>query len=159
MIVKIGVKTLDPQLVAYKELNPGESESEAFAHLNAEVHEKGAKPKEPTMIIYYDPKGSDSCHREVLVPVNNEANGLNTKILPKIKAGFIVYSGTSHPTEYYYEELTKYLNSRGLHPVNKNFCSIEAVYQPEQYDLSSGSFIDEDAQETWTTEILLPIDN
>jgi hypothetical protein len=38
------------------------------------------------------------------------------------------------------------------------FCSIEAIYQPDQYGLSYGSFIDEDAQETWTTEILIPVE-
>ena len=37
-------------------MKPGESEAEAFAKLNAEAHEKGAKVSDPTMIIYYDPK-------------------------------------------------------------------------------------------------------
>ena len=158
MIVKIGVKTLTGQLVAYRELKPGESESEAFAKLNAEAHEKGAKVSDPTMIIYYDPRDTTGCRREVLVPVDKDAQGLKTKKLPELRAGFIVYSGASHPAEHYYEELRKHLEQRGLKPATKHFCSMEAIYQPDTFGLSSGSFIDEDAQEIWTTEILVPIE-
>jgi len=156
--LKIGVKTLTSLLVAYRELKPGENEAEAFARLNAEVHEKGVKPSDPTMIIYYDPKDSENCRREVLVPVDKEAYGLKTKRLPEFRAGFIVYSGVQHPVEHYYNELGKHLEQRGLKPVSKNFCSMEAVYQPDTYGLSTGSYIDEDVQEHWTTEILLPIE-
>jgi effector-binding domain-containing protein len=158
MIVKIGVKTLTNQLVAYHELKPGESEAEAFAKLNAEAHEKGAKVSDPTMIIYYDPKDAHGCRSEVLVPVNKDAPGLKTKKLPEIRAGFVVYSGASHPAEYYYEELRKHLEQRGLKPATQHFCSMEAVYQPDTFGLSTGSFIDEDAQEIWTTEILIPLE-
>ncbi len=158
MIVKIGVKTLNDELVAYRELRPGESEAEAFAKLNAEAHEKGARVSDPTMVVYYDPKEAKSCRREVLVPVDREVLGLKTRRLPALRAGFIVYSGVSHPAEYYYEELMKHLKERGLKPVTKNFCSMEAVYQPDNFALSSGSFIDEDSQDIWTTEILVPIE-
>jgi len=158
MIVKIGVKTLTSQLVAYRELKPGESEAEAFAKLNAEAHEKGAKVSDPTMIIYYDPKDAPSCRREVLVPVDKDTPGLKTKKLPEIRAGFIVYSGANHPSEHYYEELQKHLEQRGLKPVTNHFCHMEAVYQPDTFGLSTGSFIDEDAQEVWTTEILIPVE-
>ena len=61
MIVKIGVKTLTNQLVAYRELKHGESEAEVFAKLNAEAQEKGTKVSDPTMIIYYDPKERHKC--------------------------------------------------------------------------------------------------
>ncbi len=158
MIVKIGVKTLAEQLVAYHALKPGEGEAEAFAKLNAEAHEKGVRVSDPTMIIYYDPRDAKGCRREVLVPVDREATGLKTKKLPPLRAGFIVYSGAAKPVEYYYEELKKHLDSRGLKPAAGSFCSMEAVYQPDTYGLSSGSFIDEDAQENWTTEILVPIE-
>ncbi len=158
MILKIGVKTLTPLLVAYRELKPGENEAEAFAHLNAEAHEKGVTPSDPTMIIYYDPKDSENCRREVLVPVDKEAPGLKTKKLSEFRAGFIVYSGAQHPAEHYYSELRKHLEQRGLKPASKNFCSMEAVYQPDTYGLSTGSYIDEDVQEHWTTEILLPLE-
>jgi effector-binding domain-containing protein len=158
MIVKIGVKTLNDELVAYRELKPGEGEAEAFAKLNAEAHEKGVRVKDPTMIIYYDPKDAAGCRREVLVPVDRDAPGLKTKKLPPLRAGFIVYSGASHTVEYYYEELKKHLEQRGLKPASHHFCSMEAVYQPDTFGLSSGSFIDEDAQEIWTTEILVPIE-
>ena len=159
MIVKIGIKTLNNQFVAYRELKPGESEAEAFAKLNAEAHEKGARVNDPTMIIYYDPKNTKDCRREVLVPVDKDFQGLKTKKLPEIRAGFIVYSGASHPVEHYYGELLKHLEERGLKPATKNFCSMEAVYQPDTFGLSTGSFIDEDAQEVWTTEILVPIED
>ncbi len=158
MIVKIGVKTLNDELVAYRELKPGESETEAFAKLNSEAHEKGARVKDPTMIIYYDPKDVKSCRREALVPIDREVSGLKTKKLPPLRAGFIVYSGVSHPAEYYYEELMKHLKERGLKPVTKDFCQMEAVYQPDNFALSSGSFIDEDSQDVWTTEIIVPIE-
>ncbi len=158
MIIKIGVKTLGDVLVAYRELKAGESEIEAFAKLNAEAHAKGARVADPTMIIYYDPKDAKGCRREVLVPVNKEVEGLKTRKLPDIRAGFIVYSGTNQPPEYYYEELEKHLKERGLKPASKSFCSMEAVYQPDNFNLSSGSFIDEDSQDTWSTEILIPIE-
>jgi effector-binding domain-containing protein len=158
MIVKIGIKTLINQLVTYRELKPGESETEAFAKLNSEAHEKGARVNDPTMIIYYDPKNTEDCRREVLVPIDKDVQGLRTKKLPEIRAGFIVYSGASHPVEHYYKELLKHLEERGLKPDTKNFCSMEAVYQPDTFGLSTGSFIDEDAQEVWTTEILLPLE-
>jgi effector-binding domain-containing protein len=158
MILKIGVKTLASLLVAYRELKPGENEAEAFARLNAEAHEKGVKPSDPTMIIYYDPKDSENCRREVLVPVDKEASGLKTKKLPEFRAGFIVYTGAQHTAEHYYNDLRKHLEQRGLKPASKNFCSMEAVYQPDTYGLSTGSYIDEDVQEHWTTEILLPIE-
>jgi effector-binding domain-containing protein len=158
MIVKIGVKTLNNQLVAYHELKPGENEAEAFAKLNAEAHEKGARVSDPTMIIYYDPKDKQGCRRDVLVPVDKDVPGLKTKKLPEIRAGFIVYSGANHPFEYYYEELQKHLQQRGLKPATHHFCHMEAVYQPDTFGLSEGSFIDEDAQEVWTTEILIPVE-
>jgi hypothetical protein len=158
MIVKIGVKTLNNDLVAYRELKTGESETEAFAKLNSEAHEKGTKVNDPTMVIYYDPKEAINCRREVLVPVDREVLGLKTKKLTPIRAGFIVYSGVSHPPEYYHEELMKYLRERGLKPSTSRFCTMEAVYQPDNFALSSGSFIDEDSQDTWTTEILVPLE-
>jgi len=156
VILHIGVKTLDPQLVAYKALKPGDSDTEAFAELNAELHTKGAKPTDPTMIIYYDPKEAPGCRREVMIGVDRAVEGVSTKKLPKIKAAFIVYAGTKN-IGHYYEELTRYMESRGLKPAG-GFCSIEAIYPPDQYGLSYGSFIDEDAQETWTTEILIPVE-
>jgi len=156
VILHIGVKTLDPQLVAYKALKPGDSDTEAFAELNAELHAKGAKPTDPTMIIYYDPKEAPGCRREVMIGVDRAVEGVPTKKLPKIKAAFIVYADTKN-IGHYYEELTKYMESRGLKQVD-GFCSIEAIYQPDQYGLSYGSFIDEDAQETWTTEIRIPVE-
>lgn len=158
MILHIGVKTIDPQLVAYKKLEFGQNEADAFAKLNAEVYEKGTRPKDPTMIIYYDPKEKAVCRREIIVPIDKDVEGLSTKTLPKIRAGFIVFSGTRHPVEYYYEQLRKHLEEHGLKASTETVCSIEAQYQPDQFNLSSGSFIDEDAQETWTTEILLPIE-
>ena len=159
MIIKIGVKTLSPQVVAYKELQEGDDEAAVFASLNAEVNSKGADPSDPTMIVFYDPKGSMNCRREVMVAINKEAPGLKIKKLPQITAGFIVYSDTKYQVEYYYAQLEQYLKERGLKTATNEINSIEAFYQPYQYDLGIGSYIDEDAQEIWVLEIIIPVEN
>jgi hypothetical protein len=110
------------------------------------------------MIIYYDPKEKKECRKEIIVPIDKQVAGLKTKVLPRIRAGFIVYSGVQYPIEYYYEQLERYLSEKGFKHSTITACSIEAQYQPDQFNLSTGSFIDEDAQETWTTEILLPVE-
>jgi len=58
--------------------------------------------------------------------------------------------------EHYYGELYRYMEEQGLKP-SAQMCSIEAVYQPAEYGLSYGSFIDEDTPEHWSTEIMIPV--
>jgi effector-binding domain-containing protein len=158
MIHHMGVRTTQPELVAYKTLEPDESEAVALAELNSELRRKGARPREPTMIVFLDQRDAPSCRREVMIPVERKVEGVKTKTLPSMKAGFVVYSGTEKPIDYYYEILLKHIEERGLRP-SGSVCSIEAVYPPEQMGLSYGSFIDEDAHEQWKTEIIIPVED
>ena len=157
MIDKIGVKTTIKELVAYKELKPGEDEVAECAKLNSKLYKKGARPKDPTMILFYNNKDDPGSRREVLIPINRQVEGLDTKMMPEIKVAFIVFIGTANPVEYYYEKLQEHIEKQGLKPRTDMF-SIEAVYQPDEYGLSYGSFIDEDTPEHWKTEIMIPIE-
>jgi effector-binding domain-containing protein len=156
MIDKIGVKTIIRELVAYKTLKSGESEVMECAKLNRVLYERGAKPKDPTMVLFYDPKDEPGCRREVLIPIDREVDGVDTKMMPEIKVAFLVFKGTDRSVEEYYEDLYRYIEERGLKPSHE-MCSIEAVYQPAEYGLSYGSFIDEDTSEHWSTEIMIPV--
>ena len=157
MIDKIGVKTTVRELVAYKALKPGESEVSEVARLNKELYEKGARPRDPTMVMFYEPKDKPGCKREVIIPVEKAVKGVETKMMPELKVAFLVFIGTSRPVESYYEELYRYIEERGLRP-SSEMCSVEAVYQPAEYGLSYGSFIDEDTPEHWSTEIMIPVE-
>ncbi|MFH0849915.1 MAG: GyrI-like domain-containing protein [Candidatus Bathyarchaeota archaeon] len=156
MIDKIGVKTTIRELVAYKTLKPGENEVAECAKLNRVLYERGAKPRDPTMVLFYDPKDDPGSRREVIVPIDRKVEGVDTKMMPEIKVAFLVFIGTKMPVEHYYEELYRYIEERGLRP-SPEMCSIEAVYQPAEYGLSYGSFIDEDTPEHWSTEIMIPV--
>jgi effector-binding domain-containing protein len=157
MIDKIGVKTTIRELVAYRVLKLGENEVTECARLNSELYRKGARPKDPTMVLFYDPKDEPGCRREVLIPVDREVEGVDTKMMPEIKVAFLVFIGTENPVEYYYEKLYEYIEEQGLKP-GTEMCSIEAVYQPNEYGLSYGSLIDEDTPEHWRTEIMIPVE-
>jgi effector-binding domain-containing protein len=157
MIDKMGVKTTIRELIAYRELKPGENEVTECATLNSVLYRKGAKPKDPAMVLYYDSKGEPGCRREVMIPVDREVEGVDTKMMPEIKVAFLLFIGTANPVEYYYERLHEYIEAQGLKP-SSEMCSIEAVYQPAEYGLSYGSFIDEDTSEHWRTEIMIPVE-
>jgi len=157
MIEKMGVKTNIRELVAYRELKPGENEVTECAKLNGTLYQKGAHPRDPSMVLYYDPKGEPGCRREVLIPVEREVEGVDTKMMPEIKVAFLVFIGTDNPVSYYYERLYEHIEEQGLKP-GSGVCSIEAVYQPQEYGLSYGSFIDEDTPEHWRTEIMIPVE-
>jgi effector-binding domain-containing protein len=157
MIDKIGVKMTIRELVAYRELKPGENEVAECAKLNSELYRKDARPKDPTMVLFYDPKDEPGCRREILIPVNRAVEGVDTKMMPEIKVAFLVFVGTANPVEYYYERLHEYIEEQGLKP-RTEMCSVEAVYQPKEYGLSYGSFIDEDTSEHWKTEIMIPVE-
>ena len=157
MIDKIGLKTTIKELVAYKTLKPGENEIVECAKLSGELHKLDARPRDPNMVLFYDPKDEPGCRREVMIPIENEVEGIETKMKPEIKVAFLVFVGTDQPIEYYYEELYKYIEKQGLKPAS-SMCSIEAVYQPHDFNLSYGSFIDEDSAEAWHTEIMIPVE-
>lgn len=156
MIDKIGLKTTVKELVAYKVLAPGADDIMETARFNGQVHKAGGRPRDPTMVLYYDPKDADGCRKEVMIPIDVDAEGLDTKHMPEIKVAFLLYNGSQHPIEYYYGKLNEYIEEQGLKPAS-DVCSIEAVYQPDEFNLSYGSFIDEDNPETWKTEIMIPV--
>ena len=156
MIDKLGIKTTVNELVAYKVLPPGADDIIECAKFNGQVHKAGGRPHDPVMVLYYDSKDAPGCRKEVLIPIEAEVEGLETKKMSEIKVAFIVFSGTHNPVEYYYEKLNEYIEQQGLTPAS-TICSIEAVYQPDEFNLSYGSFIDEDNAETWKTEIMVPI--
>jgi len=133
MIDKIGLKTTIKELVAYKTLKPGENEIVECAKLSGELHKLDARPSDPNMILFYDPKDEPGCRREVIIPIEREVEGIETKMMPEIKVAFLVFVGTHQPIEYYYEQLYKYIEDQG-------------------------SFIDEDSAEAWHTEIMIPVE-
>jgi effector-binding domain-containing protein len=157
MIDKIGLKTTVKELVAFKTLIPGENEVIECAKLSGDLHKLGARVRDPNMVLYYEPKDSPECRREVLIPIDKEVKGVQTKMMPEMKVAFIVFIGTDKPVEFYYEELYKYIENMGLKPVSY-MCSLEAVFQPDEFNLSYGSFIDEDNPEHWRTEIMIPVE-
>ncbi len=157
MIDKIGLKTTIKELVAYRKIEPGANDVIECAKLSGELHKLGARPGDPNMVLYYDPKDNSGCRREVLIPINKEVEGIDTKMMPVMKVAFLVFIGTDQPVEYYYEALYKYIDAEGLKPASA-MCSVEAVYQPHEFNLSYGSFIDEDNAEHWRTEIMIPVE-
>jgi effector-binding domain-containing protein len=157
MIDKIGLKTTLQELVAYKTLKPGENEVVESAKFSGELHRLGARVRDPNMVLYYDPKDSPECRREVLIPIEGEIEGVQSKLMPEMRVAFIVFIGTDKPVGFYYEELYKYIGNIGLKPAS-SMCSLEAVFQPDEFNLSYGSFIDEDNPEYWRTEIMIPVE-
>ncbi len=157
MIDKIGVKTTLEELVAYKVLPPGSDDVLECAKFSGEVYKAGATPHDPPLILFYGQKDDPSCRKEVLIPVDAAADGLDTKQMPVIRVAFIVFSGTHNPIEFYYEKLNEYIKAQGL-KLSSEMCSLEAVYQPDEFNLSYGSLIDEDNPETWRTEIMVPVE-
>ena len=156
MIDKIGIKTTIPELVAYKELPVGADDVIESAKFSGELHKAGARPHDPTMVFYYGSKDDPGCKKEVMIPIAVAAEGLNTKMLPEIKVAFIVYSGTYNPEEHYIEKLMEFIEAEGYKPLET--CTIEANFQPDEFNLSYGSFIDEDNPETWKNEIMVQIE-
>ena len=157
MIEKIGVKTTPKELVAYMELKPGENELIQSGKLNKQLSEKHARIGDPHMVIYYDSKDDPKAHREVAVPVQHEVEGVQTKKMPSKKVAFLVYIGTDQPVSFYVETLEKFIEDEGLKRGDA-FHSIEAVFQPDEFNLSYGSFVDEDAPEYWRNELMIPVE-
>lgn len=157
MIDKIGVKTTIDELVAFKVLPPGADDVIEGAKFSGEVYKAGATPHDPTMVLYYDPKDAQDCRKEVMIPIDAAVGGLDTKQMPVLRVAFIVFSGTHNPIEFYYGKLNEYIEVNGL-KIASDMCSIEATYQPDEFNLSYGDFIDEDNPETWKTEIMVPVE-
>jgi effector-binding domain-containing protein len=157
MIEKIGLKTTVKELVAYKRIEPNESEVLECAKLSGKLHKLGVRTGDPNMVLYYDPKDDPGCRREVLIPIDKEIDGIDTKMMQEMRVAFLVFIGANKPVEYYYEELYKFIYAEGLKPAS-SLCSVEAIYQPDEFNLSVGSFIEEDTPEYWRTEIMIPVE-
>ena len=157
MINKIGVKTTIKEMVAFKVLPPGADDVIEGAKFSGEVYKAGATPHDPTMVLYYDAKDAPGCRKELMIPIDAKVEGLDTKQMPVLRVAFIVFSGTYNPIEFYYEKLNEYIEMQGLKKTS-DMCSLEATYQPDEFNLSYGSFIDEDNPETWKTEIMIPVE-
>lgn len=156
MIHKIGFKTTTAELVAYKVLEPGANEGVECAQFRRRLQVAGADPRDPTMVLYIDAKEEPGCRKEVLVPVARMVEGYDSRVMEKMRVAFLVFMGGRQPVEHYYEKLYEFIGENGAEPASR-FCSIEAVYQPHEFNLSYGSFIDEDTPEHWSTEILIPV--
>ncbi|MFC1804050.1 hypothetical protein ACFL0D_08840, partial [Thermoproteota archaeon] len=111
MIDKIGLKTTIKELVAYRILKPGENEVIECAKFSGELHKLGVRVRDPNMVLYYDPKDAPGCRREVLIPIEKEGEGVDSKMMPEINVAFLVFIGTDQPIEYYYEELYRYIEN------------------------------------------------
>jgi len=157
MIEKIGVKTTPEELVAYMELKPGENELIQSGLLNKQLRERHARVGDPQMVIYYGSKDDPEAHREIAVPVQHKVEGVQTKNIPSRKVAFLVYIGTDKPVSFYVETLEKFIEDEGLKR-GDSFHIVEAVFQPDEFNLSYGSFVDEDAPEYWRNEIMMPVE-
>ncbi|MBN1683538.1 hypothetical protein JW865_08315 [Candidatus Bathyarchaeota archaeon] len=160
MITKIGIKKSLKELVAYEEVKKGENELIALARLTTVVESTGLKPRDPGMIMFLDDKDVHDCRKEVMMPIDRVVEGLKTKIIPEMRAGFLVFQRNNEPLEKYYEELLKYIKDQGLEPKVDSICtSIEAIFQPDTYSYTTMDFIDEDKQDIYEIEIIIPIED
>ena len=149
MILHMGIRTTDPIEVAYRELEPGESEASAISQLLGVLI--GQNPYDVdkydhSMVVHYDPPDTKDARRELMIPINGPVVGLETKTFPSARGAFLVYKDTDTSQEEYYEVLRKYIEKRGLE-ASDDIHSIEIMYVPE--DLDSQDF---------TIEIMIPLD-
>lgn len=160
MIIKIGIKTTEPELVAYRDVEFGENEASALATLNASISSKGVKPRDPSMVVYLDDMKKIECRKEVMIPLDKEIPGVPSKIFPRIRVGFILFADVVRPISYYYEQLLKHLEELKVKPKVGGMCtSIEAIYEPEQFGYGNMSLVDEDKSEVYETEVMIPIED
>ncbi len=157
MIEKIGVKTLIEEPVAYKALEPGEDETAEAARFSGFLYRMGAGPRDPQMVVYYGPPGEGDTRKEVLIPIENPVEGVDWRMMPALRVAFLVYIGAQKSVDHYYRELEGYIEGRGLKR-GEAFYSIEAIYQPDEFNLSVGSLIDEDTPEYWRNELMIPVE-
>lgn len=58
-----------------------------------------------SVVIYYDPLGTQNRHRELLISVYRPVAGVEMKELPFIRVVFLVFKSTDTTMEEYYEYL------------------------------------------------------
>jgi len=150
MILHMGVRTTDPVKVAYKPLEPDEDETSAIAELLGKLTVYqffDPSVYDHSMVVYYDPPGSTSPRRELLVPVPGDIEGVETRIFPSMKSAFIVFKGTETTIEEYYELLQTNIEEAGLVP-RDDIHSIEIMYVPDDLDNAD-----------YTLEIMIPLES
>lgn len=136
MILHFGVRTTEPDLVAYRSLAPGENEGKAITEMlrALSVHEDYLNPRyDHSIVVYYDPPGAENRRREVLIPVPEGVEDVETKVLPSMRAVFLVFCGAESPMEVYYQRLQEYIDGEGLEASDEIY-SIEIMYVPEDVD-------------------------
>ena len=148
MILHMGIRTTDPIEVAYRELEPGETEASAISQLLGILI--GQNPfdvdkYDHSMVVHYDPPDATDARRELMIPIYGPVTGLETKTFPSVRGAFLVYKDTDTSQEEYYEILRNHIEEENLKSSNE-IHSIEIMYVPE--DLDSQDF---------TIEIMIPL--
>jgi len=148
MVVHFGIRTTEPIKVAYKVLEPDEDIPNAvseFLSKMTEMYHQHHTTCDHSMIVYYDPPDTPGGHKEILVPLPLEIEGLDSKIFPSIRAAFLGYVGADTPVEVYYNLLEDFIEHVGLKR-DEEIHNIEIKYVPEDLDLTNN-----------TIEILFPV--
>jgi effector-binding domain-containing protein len=136
MILHMGVRTTDPVKVAYRPLAPGEDEAKAIAEMLGEIAScdyYSTQMSDHSIVFNFDKPGDANRRRELMIPVSDEFEGIETKVLPSIRAAFVVFKGTDTTIEEYYEMLKNYIRRSGLEPA-EGVHDIEIMYVPEDLD-------------------------
>ena len=148
MILHGGVRTTEPIRVAYRNLAPGENEAVAITELLGRLTRLPGflyDMYDHSMVVYYDPPDAPDPRREVLVPVPQSFEGVETKVFPSLRAAFLVFKGVGISMDDYYRDLWKYIEEAGLKP-SGDIYSIEVMYVPEDLDNAD-----------YTMEIMIPV--
>jgi effector-binding domain-containing protein len=150
MILHLGVRTTQKVKVAYKILTPEDKEASVIAKLLSILTRQNPinyNIFDHSMIVYYDPPEIPNRRRELLIPTNRSAKGIEIRELPSMKVAFLVFKGTDKTVEEYYEYLKEYMAQSNLVASNDIY-SIEVMYVPESVD-----------EQDYTIEIMIPITN
>jgi len=144
----MGIRTTDAIDVAYRMLEPGEAEAPAISQLLGILI--GQNPYDVdkydhSMVVHYDPPDTKDARRELMIPINGQVVGLETKTFPSVRGAFLVYKGTDTSQEEYYAVLRKYIDEGDL-KASDEIHNIEIMYVPE----------DLDAQD-FTIELMIPL--
>jgi len=144
----MGIRTTDPVMVAYRELESEEEEATAVSHLLGILlgqYPYDVDKYDHSMVVHYDPPNAAKPRRELMIPIYGPVVGVETKTFPSVRGAFLVYKDTDTSQEEYYELLQKQIEEGG-HEASGEIHSIEIMYVPE--DLDSQDF---------TIELMIPL--
>jgi len=134
MILNMEVRTTQQVRVAYKSLSPDEEEAPAITELLGTLIKQNPYQFDifdHSMVIHYDPPGTQNRSRELLIPVYRPVAG--------------VEKGTDTTMEEYYEHLRDYMEQSGLE-ASREIYSVEIMSVPESVD-----------EQDYTMEIMIPL--